>query len=135
MRSLIALITLLAGLPGLAGIYLLYKLGNLPAGAVIIVVNAVVFRGICGTAGGMLLLKGKRAGYYLTAIVWIYLVTVSFMTIIQLYNKGVLLDPALIMDNFTTYEKALAWAAAKIIIGLPVLYWVLNRLYYGRLKR
>lgn len=134
MRGLIALITLLAGLPGLGGIYLLYKLGNLPEWATIIVVNALIFRGVCGTAGGLLLFKGKRAGYYLTALAWIYLVTVSFMTIIRLYNKGVFTRSGLIMDNLSAYGNALAWSAAKIIIGLPVLFWVLNRLYHDRVR-
>lgn len=135
MRGLVALVTLLAGLPGLAGIYLLYKLGNLPAGAIIVVVNAVVFRGVCGTAGGLLLFEGKRAAYYLSAVVWIYLVTVSFMTLIGFYNKGAFPDPYLIMDNFSIYGKALAWSLAKIIIGLPVLYWLLSGLYYDRVGR
>lgn len=124
MRKLIGLITAAAGLPGLAGIYLLYKLGNLPAGAVIVVLNAALFKGICGTAGGILIWRGRRWGYYLTAVTWIYLVVVSMLTLIRLYHDGIVLDIDFLSENFSSYGKALLWSAGKIILGMPILYWI-----------
>ena len=129
MRILIGIITILAGLPALGGIYLLYKLTDLPTGAVIVIVNAIVFRGICGTAGGVLFWRRSRWGSYLTALSWLYMITVSFMTIIKLYNSGLTLDAEFISHNFSTFGKPLAWSAAKVILGIPIIYYITSVIF------
>lgn len=136
MKKLIGLITVLAGLPGLAGIYLLWKLGNLPPGAVFIVVNAIVFRGICGTAGGVLLWSGKRLGNYLTALSWSYLIIVSLLTLVSLYNKGAVHSAGAAGENFAaTLGKPVAWSLVKLLLGLPIVYLVIKDIFQsGRRK-
>ncbi len=106
-------------------------LGNLPPGAVFIVVNAILFRGICGTVGGILLWRGKRAGYYLTLVSWIYLIVVSILKLIELYNSGILLNIDFLNENFSSYGKPLAWSVVKIVFGVPIVYWVLKALSSG----
>lgn len=124
MRILTGIITIIAGLPALGGIYLLYKIANPPAGAVIVVVNAIVFRGICGTVGGVLVLHRSKWGYYLAALSWLYMLTVSFMTLIKLHNSGLVLDLEFLREHFSAFGKPLAWSAAKIILGIPIIYYI-----------
>ena len=128
MKKLIALVTFLAGISGLAGIYLLFKPGNLPPGAVLIVVNAIVFRGVCGTLGGILLWTGRRIGSYLTLVAWFYLVIVSILTIFSLYNKDLHLSTALRGDHLAAFGKPLAWSAVKLALGIPVIYYLVTEL-------
>lgn len=128
MKKLIALVTFLAGLPGLAGIYLLWKLGTLPPGAMLIVVNAILFRGVCGTLGGVLLWTGRRIGSYLTLITWSYLIVVSILTIVSLYNKGLDLTTAFHAEHLATFGKPLGWSAAKLALGIPVIYILITDL-------
>ena len=128
MKKLIALVTLLAGLPGLAGIYLLWKLGTLPPGSMLIVVNAVVFRGIFGTLGGVLLWTGRRIGSYLTLVTWSYLILVSLLTIFSLYNKGIQISTAFQGDHIAAFGKPLGWSVAKLALGIPVIYILITDL-------
>ena len=129
MKKIIAVLTLLEGLAGLTGIYVLYKLGNLPAGAIFIVVNAIVFRGVCGTAGGILLWSGKRWGNYLTALSWLYLIVVSVLTLIGLYNRGLILSAGFLSANCASFGKPLGWSLVKLLLGIPIVYLVtMNRL-------
>ncbi|OGE23387.1 MAG: hypothetical protein A3J42_06750 [Candidatus Dadabacteria bacterium RIFCSPHIGHO2_12_FULL_53_21] len=128
MKKIIGLITLLAALPGLAGIYLLWKLGGLPPGAVFIVVNAIVFRGVCGTAGGGLLLTGRRWGSYLALVSWLYLIAVSLLTLLSLHNKGIQLSSVFLSGNFASFGKPLAWSLAKLALGIPIVYLLIKDL-------
>lgn len=130
MKKIISLVTILAGLPGLAGIYLLFKLGNLPEGAVLIVVNAVVFRGICGTLGGVILWTGHRLGSYLTLITWSYLIIVSILTLVSLYNKGIHISSAFESDHLAAFGKPLAWSIVKLALGIPVFYLLIKDLFH-----
>ena len=120
--------TFLAALPGLAGIYVLWKLGNLPSGAVMIVVNAIVFRGVCGTLGGALLWAGRRIGSYLALVTWLYLIIVSVLTLISLYNKGLDLSTAFSQDHLKVFGKPLAWSVVKLALGLPLVYYLITDL-------
>jgi hypothetical protein len=133
VRILIGIITILAGLPALGGIYLLYKWSNPPTGVLIVIVNAVLFRGFCGTIGGGLLLLRRKWGYYLTALSWLYMITVSFMTVIKLYRSDMIFDAGLISQNLSTVGEPLAWSAAKIILGIPIIYYVAGILFKRRL--
>ena len=132
MKKVIALVTFLAALPGLAGIYLLLKLGSLPSGAVLIVVNAIVFRGVCGTAGGVLLWTGRRTGNYLVLVTWFYLIIVSVLTTASLYNKGLDLSTAFHDDQLGAFGKPLAWSVVKLVFGLPVIYFLTRDLTHKR---
>ncbi|MEW6143479.1 MAG: hypothetical protein AB1598_00510 [Thermodesulfobacteriota bacterium] len=122
MKKVIGLITLLAALPGLAGVYLLIKSGNLPPGALLIVVNAVVFRGVCGTVGGILLFAGRRWGSYLALVAWSYLIVVSILTLIGLHDKGLQLVSLLHGEVPASFGKPLFWSLAKLVLGIPVAY-------------
>lgn len=128
MKKLIALVTILAGLPGLAGIYLLWKPGTLPPGSMLIVVNAIVFRGIFGTLGGVLLWTGRRFGSYLTLVTWSYLIFVSLLTIFSLYNKGIQIPTAFQGDHIAAFGKPLGWSVAKLALGIPVIYILITDL-------
>lgn len=131
MKRVLGLITLLAGLPGLAGIYLLWKLGSLPPGAVLIVVNAVLFRGICGTAGGILLLTGRRRGSYLALVSWLYLIAVSSLTLISLHNKGIQLS-SVSLAELASFGKPLSWSLAKLALGIPIVFLLIKDLNHAR---
>ena len=132
MRVLIGIITILAGLPALGGIYLLYKWSNPPTGAVVVIVNAVLLRGFCGTIGGILVLLRRKWGYYLTAISWLYMITVSFMTVIKLYGSGMIFDPGFLSQNLSTVGEPLAWSAAKLILGIPIIYYIARVIFRRR---
>lgn len=132
MNKVIALVTFLAALPGLAGIYLLWKLDSLPPGAVLIVVNAIVFRGVCGTVGGVLLWTGRRIGSYLALVTWFYLIIVSVLTLSSLYNKGLDLSTAFHDDQHGAFGKPLAWSVVKLFFGLPVIYFLITDLMHDR---
>lgn len=133
MRILIGIITILAGLPALGGFYLLYRWSNPPTGVLIVIVNAVLFRGFCGTIGGVLLLLRRKWGYYLTALSWLYMITVSFMTVIKFYRSGVIFDAGSISQNFSTVGEPLAWSAAKLILGIPIIYYIADVVFKQRL--
>jgi hypothetical protein len=133
VRILIGIITILAGLPALGGIYLLYKWSNPPTGVLLVIVNAVLFRGFCGTIGGVLMLLRSKWGYYLTALSWLYMITVSFMTVIKFYRSGMIFDAGLISQNFSTVGEPLAWSAAKFILGIPIIYYVAGVIFKQRL--
>lgn len=133
MKVFIGIITILAGLPALGGIYLLYKWSNPPTGAVVVIVNAVLLRGFCGTIGGVLLLLRRKWGYYLTALSWLYMITVSFMTVIKLYGSGMIFDPGFFSQNLSTVGEPLAWSAAKLILGIPIIYYIARVIFKRRL--
>lgn len=132
MRKLIGSITLLSALPGLAGVYLLFKSGSLPQGAVFIVVNAVVFRGVCGTIGGVLLFTGRKLGSYLALVTWCYLIIVSVLTLIGLHDKGLQLTSIVHGEVPASFGKPLLWSLAKLILGVPIIYLVLRDILRAR---
>jgi ABC-type polysaccharide/polyol phosphate export permease len=130
VKKIIGSITILAGLTGLAGIYLLYRLGkNLPEAAVFVVVNSILLRGVCGTAGGVLLWMGKRWGSYLTALAWTYLIVVSVLTLISLFNRGLVLSPGFLSAHYDSFGKPLGWSLIKLLLGLPIVYLLIRDLY------
>jgi hypothetical protein len=125
-RRIIGILTVLAGLPGLGGFWLIGILSDFPIAATIIVINAILFRGLCGVAGGILIWRGSKWGYYLTLVTWVYLVVVSILTIIQLYNNGIEFSYAFLVENYSSYGRRFIYSIVKIIAGVPIIYLVLN---------
>lgn len=132
MKKIIGLITLLAALPGLAGVYVLWKLGSLPPGAVFIVVNAIVFRGVCGALGGVLLFIGRRWGSYAALVTWCYLVVVSILTLVGLHDKGLELSSVLHWEIPASFGKPLFWSLAKLALGIPIAYALMTDILQSR---
>jgi hypothetical protein len=127
-RKIIGLLTILAGLPGLGGLLLLDRLDSYPSAAVIVVVNAIVIRGICGTFGGILIWRGSKWGYYLSLVTWLYLVAVSILTFTQLYDSGVLLSFDFLKEHYSRFGRPFLLSFLKVFFGLPILYIILNDL-------
>lgn len=127
-RKIIGLLTILAGLPGLGGILLLDRLDSYPTAAVIVVVNAIVIRGICGTFGGILIWRGSKWGYYLSLITWLYLIVVSVLTFAQLYDSGVVLSFGFLKEHYSSIGRPLLLSLLKVLFGLPIVHIILNEL-------
>jgi len=127
-RKITGLLTILAGLPGLAGLLLLDRLDSYPLAAVIVVVNAIAIRGICGTLGGILIWRGNKWGYYLSLITWLYLVVVSILTFAQLYDNGVILSFGFLKENYTSFGRPFLLSLLKVLFGLPIILIILNDL-------
>ena len=127
-RKIIGLLTILAGLPGLGGLLLLDRLDSYPLAAIIVVVNAIVIRGICGTLGGILIWRGSKWGYYLSLITWLYLVVVSILTFAQLYGSGAVLSFGFLKENYSSFGRPFLLSLLKVLFGLPVIHLILNDL-------
>ncbi len=127
-RKIIGLLTILAGLPGLGGILLLDRLDSYPTAAVIVVVNAIVIRGICGTFGGILIWRGSKWGYYLCLITWLYLIVVSILTFAQLYDSGVVLSFGFLKEHYSSFGRPFLLSFVKVLFGLPIVHIILNEL-------
>ncbi len=120
-RKLIGLITIIVGLPGLGGLWLIGQLDAFPFSATIVVMNAIFFRGICGVAGGALIWRGSKWGYYLVLLCWLYLIVVSMLTIIQLYNNGLVLSYEFLEQNYSAIGKPFLISVLKIVVGIPIV--------------
>lgn len=127
-QKIIGFITILAGLPAIGGFWLIGQLDNFPLTATIIVVNAIIFRAICGTVGGILIWRGSRWGYYLTLLCWLYLILVSFLTLIQLYDNGIVLSYGFLEQNYSSFGRPFLLSVLKIIFGIPIVHIVINNL-------
>ncbi|MEK6224389.1 MAG: hypothetical protein N2A97_05965 [Thermodesulfobacteriales bacterium] len=125
-RKIIGLLTILAGLPGLGGFWLIGQLDTFPLLATVIVFNAIFFRGICGTVGGILIWRGSKWGYYLTLITWLYLIVVSVLTLSQLYNNGIVLSYGFLEENYSSFGRPFLLSSLKILFGIPIVHVVLN---------
>ncbi len=125
-RKIIGLLTILAGLPGLGGFWLIGQLDNFPLLATVIVFNAIFFRGICGTVGGILIWRGSKWGYYLTLITWLYLIVVSVLTLNQLYNNGIVLSYGFLEENYSSFGRPFLLSSLKILFGIPIVHVVLS---------
>jgi len=102
------------------------RLGDFPVAATIVVINAIVFRGLCGTAGGVLIWRGSKWGYYLTLITWLYLVVVSILTITELYNSGIMISYGFLSENYSTFGRRFLYSVLKLAAGLPIIYILFN---------
>lgn len=127
-RKIIGLLTILAALPGLGGLLLIDRLGSYPTGAVMVIINAIVIRGICGTAGGVLIWKGSKWGYYLTLVTWLYLLVVSILTLAQLYESGAVLSIEFFKDNYSIFGRPFVQSILKILFGIPIVHIIVKEL-------
>ena len=131
-QKIIGLITILAGLPAIGGFWLIGYLENFPLAATIIVINAIIFRAICGTIGGILIWRGNRWGYYLTLLCWLYLIIVSVLTLIQLYDNGIVLSYGFLEQNYSSFGRPFLLSVLKIAFGIPIVHVVINNLLRAR---
>lgn len=127
-RKIIGLLTILAGFPGFGGFWLIGELDNFPLMATVIVFNAILFRGICGTIGGILIWRGSKWGYYLSLISWLYLIVVSVLTFNHLYNNGIVISYGFLEENFSSFGRPLLLSSLKVLFGIPIVHIVLNDL-------
>lgn len=131
-QRIIGFITILAGLPAVGGLWLIGQLESFPPTATIIVINAIVFRAICGTVGGILIWRGSRWGYYLTLACWIYLILVSLLTLIQLYDNGIVISYGFLEQNYSSFGRPFLLSVLKIVFGIPIVHVVINSLFRAR---
>ena len=90
---------------------------------------AFLFRGLAGVIGGVLIWRGKKMGYHLTAVAWLYLVTVGLIALAQIHgNPAVVPSFELTPENSALYLKPLAQAIGKIIWGVLILYVLFKEL-------
>jgi len=126
-RQFIGFMTILAGLPGLGGLLLLLNdIGEINF-TLIMVILAVLCRGFCGVAGGVLLWRGNKLGYQLSTVAWGFMVIVAFMAFYQLFT-----GPYFTSFEFTS-ENKLFWSvfgksAGKLLWGIPFLYIMIRDL-------
>jgi hypothetical protein len=128
VNKALGLITIVAGLPGLGALLLIGMFGDFPLPAKMVVINSFVLRGVCGTLGGILLWRGSRWGYYLSLITWLYLVTVSVLTLSDLFDKGLILSLSFLQENYPNFGKPFARSIIKIILGIPIIYFIFKAL-------
>ena len=133
MNRAVGLITIVAALPGLGALMLAGLFAEFPLAAKIIVLNSFILRGICGVVGGILFFRSSRWGYYLSLIAWLYLVTVSILTLSDLFDKGLVLSLSFLQENYTAFGRAFLRSAIKILLGIPIIYYIFNQLRYTRI--
>jgi ABC-type multidrug transport system permease subunit len=126
--KLAAFLTVAAALPSLGGLLLIGKLENLPVAATVVVVNSLIFRGTCGILGGILLWRGSRWGYYLSLIAWLYLVTLSLLTLWDLHGKGLVLSLSFLQESYSAFGRPFARSLIQVVLGLPIIYVIFKDL-------
>lgn len=132
MNKAVALVTIAASLPGLGAVLLAGMFSDFPLPAKIVVLNSFILRGICGTVGGILLWRGSKWGYYLTLVAWLYLVTVSVLTLTGLMDKGLIISLSFLQENYSDFGKPFARSIIKIILGVPIIYYIFKSLGKNR---
>lgn len=128
MNKAVGLITIVAGLPGLGALLLIGMFPDFPLAAKMVVINSFVLRGLSGVVGGILLFRGSRWGYYLTLVAWLYLVTVSMLTLTGLMDKGLIISLSFLQENYSDFGKPFARSIIKIILGVPIIYYIFKSL-------
>ena len=127
-RRIIGILTILVALTGLGGLSLLPQINSFPFAAKVIVFNSIFFKGICGFLGGVLIWRGSKWGYYLTLLCWLYLIIVSFLTLIQLYGNGLELSYGFLEQNYSNFARPFLISILKIVIGIPIVHLIINDL-------
>jgi len=127
-RRVIGFFTVLAGLPGLA-MPLLPFLG-LDLSWFVLVMGSLAFalRGVAGTVGGVLLWRGSRRGYQLTAVCWTYLVLFGIAAIVHLFTSGQLGVPFVFEPENRWVWREISKSLGKLIWGAPIVYVLLRDL-------
>ncbi len=127
-RNIIGLLTILVGLTGLGGLWLIGQLNSFPFPARVIVFNAIFFKGICGLSGGILIWRGVRWGYYITLVCWLYLIVVSFLSLIQIFGNEIELSYGFLEQNYSTFGRSFLIAVLKIVMGIPIIHIIFKDL-------
>jgi hypothetical protein len=130
-RKFIGFMTVLSGLPGLAGFFHFFMGGLNFSLVMLIMLSAILFRGICGVVGGVLLWKGKRLGYQLSIIAWTYLVIVGLVSLYQLFGTDIFQSFEFSIDN-KLFWSMLGKTIGKLIWGIPFIYILANQLINER---
>jgi len=128
VNKAVGLITIVAGIPGLGALLLAGMFGDFPLPAKMVVLNSFVLRGVCGTIGGILLWRGSKWGYYLSLVAWLYLVTVSVLTLFGLFDKGLILSLSFLQENYPNFGRPFLRSVIKIILGIPIIYLIFKSL-------
>jgi len=128
VNKAIGLITIVAGFPGLGALLLVGMFAEFPLPAKMVVINSFILRGICGIAGGILLWRGSKWGYYLSLIAWLYLVTVSVLTLSDLFDKGLILSLSFLQENYPNFGRPFTRSIIKILPGIPIIYLIFKTL-------
>ena len=127
-----SVITFIAALPGLGALMLVGLFAEFPLPAKMVVLNSFILRGVFGTVGGVLLWRGSKWGYYLSIITWLYLITVSVLTISDLFDKGMVLSTAFQAEHFNEFGRVFSRSMLKIVLGVPIVYLLFNKLGQAR---
>jgi hypothetical protein len=124
-RKFIGFMTVLSGLPGIAGITFFFMFGFSFSSMALLAIAAILFRGVAGTIGGILLWKGKRLGYQLSIVCHSYLMIAGVITLYQILIAGGEVSFAFTPEN-QFFLKALSRSIGKLIWGIPFIF-ILSR--------
>jgi len=120
-RKFIGAITFLTGLPGLAVIAIMFWGEFVFSYMTLLIIAAFIFRGVCGVTGGVLLWQGKKLGYQLSILTWLYLVIIAFAATYQMFFTDIFTSYAFTVENkmFTSFFGK---TMGKFLWGVPILY-------------
>ena len=130
-RKFVGFMTILWGVPGLAGMLLFMNGFDELSFLVFLALLAVIFRGLCGVVGGVLLWRGSKLGYQLSLVMWMYMLVVGLIAFYQLFT-----GPYFTSFEFTP-DNQLFWSAfgkngGKLIWGVPFIYILIKSLFESR---
>ena len=117
-RKFIGLMTILGGIPGF-GALITIAVGNTSSSYItFLVMTELLFRGVCGTIGGILLWQGKRIGYIFSLTCWSYMAIVASYTI---FSGDLFKNLEFSSDN-KFFWSTLGKIAGKISWGIPFIF-------------
>lgn len=128
-RTFMGVITILFAVPGILAILGLFAAGMLPLRWLLIVFLGIACRGVCGLIGGVLLCRGRRLGYILSIVAWIYGVTVGAITLSSLFLGP---SAALVRADQALLAKGLGSSLGKLLWGIPFLTILVRDLLQSR---
>ena len=132
-REFIGLMTILGGIPGF-GALITIAMGNTNSSYItFLIMAALLFRGVCGTIGGILLWQGKRIGYIFSLTCWLYMVIVGTMTSCTIFSGDLFKNFEFSPDN-QFFWSALGSSAGKIFFGTPFIFILTRDLIITREK-
>ncbi len=88
---------------------------------------AFIFRGVCGVTGGVLLWQGRKLGYQLSIITWLYMVVIAFAASYQIFFTDIFTSYELTVEN-KLFASMLGKTMGKFLWGIPILYILIREL-------
>lgn len=88
---------------------------------------AFIFRGICGVTGGVLLWQGKKLGYQLSIVAWLYLVIIACAATYQMFFTDLFTSYAFTVEN-KLFTSLFGKTMGKFLWGIPILYILIREL-------